>query len=84
MHENLKALVVVILIPTIIWGMLMYWHFLYTQGIIPGLRGYHDPNIVFPFWVVHTVMLICYIGTMICLYVFVKVKYYQKYSWKIQ
>jgi len=83
MHDNLKTLLVVVIIPTIFFVTLAYWHFLYIRGLVSGLTGNISPDVVFPFWVVNIVLLIMYIVSMIFLYMYIKKKEYEKYSWKL-
>jgi len=81
MHKTLKQLLLIIIIPTIFWGLLAYSIFLYyyhgdmtLEGIIPGL--------VFPFWLSHLFLLIGYILTMMLVYLLVRKKEIEKEFWK--
>jgi hypothetical protein len=83
MHSDLKALLKIIIIPTIIWGILDYWHFLYLNGKTIGFWGYISPDIVAPFEVAHVFLIIGYILTMIFAYVFEKKKELEGYYGKL-
>jgi hypothetical protein len=57
-HRN-KKLLIMIVVLTVIWSSIAFWHFKYLRGDFIGLRGLIGPDIIVPFWLV---VLICLIG----------------------
>ena len=72
MHKTLKQLLIIVIIPTIVWGTTIYLLYRYWQMIIQDLSKLSSTEIVFPFWVGLLILLIVYIGAMLLLYVLVK------------
>jgi len=69
MHKTLKQLLLIIIIPTIVWGTTLYLLCSFWEYVIQTVSNLSSTEIVFPFWVALIVLLIVYVGAMIILYV---------------
>lgn len=69
MHKTLKQLLLIIIIPTIVWGTTLYLLCSFWDHVIQTVGSFSSSEIVFPFWVALIVLLIVYIAAMIILYV---------------
>ena len=74
MNQNLKNLLIIIIIPTIAWGILSYW--IYTLLVDP-VSG----EFILPFWMLHIIFLIGYCTSMVLLYLMVYVNTFWKKFW---
>jgi hypothetical protein len=84
MHRIAKNIFIIIMVPTIIWGIIAFWHYQYLNLQYPGLAGFRDPAVQFPFWVVNIIILIGYIVTMVILYLIIYKKEFEEEYWKKQ
>ena len=72
MHKTLKQLLLIIIIPTIVWGTTVYLLYRYWHMAIQNVSLLSNTEIAFPFWVALLILLIIYIGAMLILYILVK------------
>ncbi len=71
MHKTLKQLLIVVIIPTIVWGTALFFLCLYWDFVIQTVSNLSNTEIIFPFWVALLVLLIIYIAAMLVLYLLV-------------
>jgi len=72
MHRELKNFLVIIIIPTIAWGITGYLLYKSWHMIIQNVSELSRTDTVFPFWVILLILLIGYIASMLILYTLVK------------
>ena len=71
MRKTLKQLLVVVIIPTIVWGTALFFLCLYWESVVQSVSNISNTEIIFPFWVALLVLLIIYIAAMLILYLLV-------------
>jgi len=72
MHKILKQLLIIIIIPTIVWGTTLFLLCNYWGYVIQKVSEISSTEIIFPFWVALLVLLIVYICAMVIIYVLVE------------
>jgi hypothetical protein len=72
MHKILKQLLMIIIIPTIVWGTTLFLLCNYWGYVIQKVSEISSTEIIFPFWVALLVLLIVYICAMVIIYVLVE------------
>jgi len=72
MRRELKNLLLIIIVPTIVWGTTGYLLYNYWRMIIQKVSELSRSDTVFPFWVILLILLIGYIASMLILYILVK------------
>jgi len=81
MRDTLKQALLIIIIPTILWGLLAYWHYLYSIGMVSGLMGYKTADVVFPVFLPYLFLLIGYVFSMIIIYLLIYKKEVENQYW---
>ena len=71
MRKTLKQLLIIVIIPTIVWGTTLFFLCLYWEFVVQTISNLSNIEIIFPFWVALLVLLIIYIAAMLVLYLLV-------------
>ncbi len=71
MHEKSKYRFLIIIIPTILWGILYYLLYRYWYGELPGIGSVQESEVLLPLWLIYLFLAIGYIFSIVIGYVVV-------------
>ena len=71
MHEKSKYLFLIIIVPTVLWGIVYYLIYRYWYEELPGLGSIPESEVLLPLWFIYLFLAIGYIFSIIIGYVVV-------------
>jgi hypothetical protein len=71
MHEKSKYRFLIIIIPTILWGIVYYLIYSYWNDELPGIGSIQESEVLLPLWLIYLFLGIGYLFSIIIGYVVV-------------
>jgi hypothetical protein len=65
MHRKLPYLLLIVIVPTILWGIIFYLIYRYWHEELPLLGNIQETNVILPFWLIVLFLAIGYIFSLL-------------------
>ena len=71
MHEKSKYRFLIIIVPTVLWGIVYYLMYRYWNEDLPGVNSIPESEVLLPLWSIYLILAMGYIFSIIIGYVIV-------------